>query len=157
MARYLILPLLAIIAVLAVSVARRRGVEAKAGLTSVIDRSPVTNALEAIQVFLADDHVPGQQFVLRHPGLIVGVGVADGVERGLGVVVGDAEEEGAAEARVLRAGGEQGAGLLQRPLVGAVRFLVDDGLFERAAVADNGEGIHGDPYFRHRRDVRQGV
>jgi Na+/proline symporter len=46
---------------------------------------------------------------------------------------------------------------LQLPQVGAMRFLVHDDFVERAAIADNGDGIHDDPYFRHRRDVRQGI
>jgi hypothetical protein len=38
-----------------------------------------------------------------------------------------------------------------------VRLLVGDDFLERAAIADNGERIHDDPYFRHRRDLRQGI
>jgi hypothetical protein len=38
-----------------------------------------------------------------------------------------------------------------------VRLLMDDDFLERAAIADNGERIHGDTYFRHRRDLRQGI
>lgn len=89
--------------------------------------------------------------------LVERVAVADGVERRLRALVGDLQQEQAAEARILGSGGEQRPLGLQLAQVGAVRFLVHDDFVERSAIADNGDGIHGDSYFRHWRDVRQGI
>ena len=45
---------------------------------------------QSVQVLLADDDVPRQQFVLRHAGLVIRVAVANRVQRLVRVVVGQA-------------------------------------------------------------------
>ena len=99
----------------------------------------------------------GSSSYLRHALLIERVVVADLVEVGLRRVVRDAQQEQPADARILRSSGNQGAVGLQLPQVGPVRLLVHDDFFQRAAIADNSNGIHDDPYSRHGRYFRQGI
>ena len=83
----------------------RRGAAATQEVTRQL--SVATRSLESIQIIFSSQHVPANEFVLRDADLVVRVVVADGIERGLRVVVGDAQQEHAAESRLLRTGGQQ--------------------------------------------------
>ena len=83
----------------------------------------------------SDDDVPANQLVLRDAGGVEGIVVADAVEDGVRGVVGDADQERAAEARVVRAGGEQRPVGFELTEVGAMRILDLEDLLDRPAVA----------------------
>jgi hypothetical protein len=99
---------------------------------------------ELVEIVLADDGHPGQKLVLYEAGLDERVAVANGVEGLVHVEpVGDAQEQGAAVAGLEGARREQHAALFQAAQVGSVLVNELRYFVEGAAVAQDGDGVHG--------------
>src|SRR5579884_1490291 len=100
------------------------------------------SATHPVQLLLADPDVPWNQLVLRQPEGDVGIAIAHAIEAAIDVVVGNAEEQHAAIARVHGARRQQHALVFEVAQVGAVLFGNLDDLLEEAAIADDGDGVH---------------
>ena len=113
-----------------------------AGRVSPAEEEMTVASHDAVEILFPDDKFHGMSLVLGDAGQVIRIVVAYGVERRLRVLVGNAQQEHATEPRLLWPGGEERAVVLQLPQVGAMRVLHREDVFDRPAIAHNGNGIH---------------